>query len=185
MKKIWIPCTGVHGFEEKTKHHVPGTWSWRKNKIPCTRVHEILIFLPIHVPRYMKFWFFSLFLCVAQAVGVARHKNKFFFGNFFQHVKKLINFLNFVNIKVAKSKSNHLGFYCKLDFFDRTIRKIRNWNRNWVLIDGTPCIIDICSCTKYLLAARTVFSQFRPQCLVCTWQLEQRPCLCAEACGHP
>ena len=39
------------------------------------------------------------------------------FRNFFQHVKKLLNFWNFVNIKVAKSKLNHLGFYCKLDFF--------------------------------------------------------------------
>ena len=38
------------------------------------------------------------------------------FGNFFQHVKKLLNFWNFVNIKMAKSKLNHLGFYCKLDF---------------------------------------------------------------------
>ena len=47
-------------------------------------------------------------------------------ANFFQHVKKLLNFWNFVNIKVAKSKLDHLGFYCKLDFFDRTIRKFRN-----------------------------------------------------------
>ena len=44
---------------------------------------------------------------------------------FFQHVKKLLNVWNFVNIKVAKSKLDHLGFYCKLDFFDRTIRKIQ------------------------------------------------------------
>ena len=58
-----------------------------------------------------------------------------FLAIFFQFVKKLLNFWNFVNIKVAKSKLNHLGFYCKLDF-----RKIRNWNPNWVLIDGTPCI---------------------------------------------
>ena len=33
----------------------------------------------------------------------------YFFGNFFQHVKKLINFGNFVKIKVAKFKLNHLG----------------------------------------------------------------------------
>ena len=59
---------------------------------------------------------------------------------FFQHVKKLLNVWNFVNIKVAKSKLDHLGFYCKLDFFDRTIRKFRNWNQSWVLIGGTPCI---------------------------------------------
>ena len=43
-------------------------------------------------------------------------KKHFFFGNFFQHVKKLINFLNLLNINVTKSKPNHLGFYCKLYF---------------------------------------------------------------------
>ena len=61
-------------------------------------------------------------------------------------MKKLLNFWNFVNIKVGKSKLDHLGFYCKLYFFDRTIRKIRNWNRNWVLIDGTPCIYPVMKC---------------------------------------
>ena len=30
-------------------------------------------------------------------------------GNFFKHVKKLFNFWNFVKIKVAKFKLNHLG----------------------------------------------------------------------------
>ena len=25
-------------------------------------------------------------------------------------------------------------------FFDRTIRKVRNWNQSWALIDGSPCI---------------------------------------------
>ena len=43
-------------------------------------------------------------------------KKKYIFGHFFQHVKKLLNFWNFVNIKVGKSKLNHLGFYCILDF---------------------------------------------------------------------
>ena len=33
----------------------------------------------------------------------------YFFGNFYQRVKKLLNFWNFVNIKVAKFKLNHLG----------------------------------------------------------------------------
>ena len=37
----------------------------------------------------------------------------FFFGNFFQRVKKLINFKNFVRIKVAKSKLNYFGLNCK------------------------------------------------------------------------
>ena len=41
---------------------------------------------------------------------------QFIFGILFQHVKKLLNFWSFVNIKVAKSKSNHLGIYCKLYF---------------------------------------------------------------------
>ena len=50
----------------------------------------------------------------------------YFFGNFVQHVKKLFNFGNFEKNKVAKSKLNHLGFYCKLYFFDRKIRKVRN-----------------------------------------------------------
>jgi hypothetical protein len=40
-------------------------------------------------------------------------------------VKKLLNIL---------SKLNHLGFYCKLYFFDRKFRKVKNWNRKWVLI---------------------------------------------------
>ena len=42
---------------------------------------------------------------------------KKFGGNFFQHVKKLFNFWNFVNINVAKSKLDHFSFYCKLHFF--------------------------------------------------------------------
>ena len=40
-----------------------------------------------------------------------------FFGKFFQHVKKLLNFWNFVNIKVAKFKLDHLGFYCRYSLF--------------------------------------------------------------------
>ena len=76
-----MSCTRVHGFEEKTKFNVPGYMNLKK----------------------------KIFLCVAQAVVVGRHKKKIFFGNFFQHVKKLIDFGNFVKIKVAKFKLNHLG----------------------------------------------------------------------------
>ena len=82
MKKIWIPCTGVHGFEEKSKFHVPGyidlkkkhkimypdTWVWRKNKIPCTGVHEILISFTILMcssggggPGFYFFIFLAIF----------------------------------------------------------------------------------------------------------------------------
>ena len=41
----------------------------------------------------------------------------FFFGNFFQHVKKLINFGNFVNIKVAKFKLYLFGFLLQTKSF--------------------------------------------------------------------
>ena len=30
----------------------------------------------------------------------------------------------------------------ELDFFDRTVRKVRNWNQKWVLIAGTLCISE-------------------------------------------
>ena len=76
-------------------------------------------------------------------------------SNFFQHVKKLLNFWNFVNIKVAKSKLDHFCFYCKLYFFVRKIRKIRNWNWNWVLIGGTPCIFYTNIATKYYFSTET------------------------------
>ena len=37
----------------------------------------------------------------------------FLFVNFFQHLKKLLNFCKLVNIKVSDFKLDHLGFYCK------------------------------------------------------------------------
>ena len=49
----------------------------------------------------------------------------YFFGNFFQHVKKLLNFWNFINIKVAKSKLDHLDFYSKLDFLENSEIEIK------------------------------------------------------------
>ena len=47
-------------------------------------------------------------------------------GNFFQHVKKILKFWNFLNIKVAKFKLNHLGLIANLVYFDRATRKVRN-----------------------------------------------------------
>ena len=42
----------------------------------------------------------------------------YLFGNFFQHVKKLPNFWNFVKIKVAKFKLNHMyGLKLHIRFF--------------------------------------------------------------------
>ena len=46
-----------------------------------------------------------------------RGKFFYFFGNFFQHVKKLPNFWDVVNIKMAKSKLYQLGFYWKIRIF--------------------------------------------------------------------
>ena len=225
-RKIKIPFTQVHGFEEETKFHVrtwiwrrnkipctgvheskktkswdilkkkrvgaawtqkkfgskpppliirkyfsfmyPGTWIWRRNKIPCTRVHGFEEKTKFHVPGYMnlkkKQWFLSKkWGWKERSIIVLRGRRAgaiffLFFGNFFQQVKKLLNFWDAVNIKVAKFKLDHLRFYCKLDFFDRKIRKIRNWNQKWVLIGGTPCI----SLLTYSWYYRR---DFRPVCL--------------------
>ena len=94
-KKSKFRVPGAHGFEEKTKYHVPGymdlkkkqnsiyrgTWTWKKN----------------------------ILMCSSGGGGGPAQKNIFFLAIFFQHVKKLINFGNFVKIKVAKFKLNHLG----------------------------------------------------------------------------
>ena len=39
----------------------PGTWNFVFSLNPCTRVHDILFFLQIHVPGYMEFCFFFKF----------------------------------------------------------------------------------------------------------------------------
>ena len=51
------------------------------------------------------------------SLGRAGFLSFYFLGYFLQRVKKLLNFWNFVNIKVAKFKLNHLGFYCKPSLF--------------------------------------------------------------------
>ena len=107
-KMIKISCTRVHGFEEISKFHVPGymdlkkkqnimypgTWIWRKNKIPCTGIHESEK---------------NTLMCSSGGGGGPAQFFFIFFANFFQYVKKLINFGNFLKIKVAKFKFNHLG----------------------------------------------------------------------------
>ena len=47
-------------------------------------------------------------MCSSGGGGGQAQKN-ISFGNFFQYVKKLIDFGNFVKIKVAKFKLNHWG----------------------------------------------------------------------------
>ena len=55
---------------------------------------------------------FGFFLLILARVGRTGFILFSDLDNFFQHVKKLLNFWNFVNIKVAKFKLDHLGFYC-------------------------------------------------------------------------
>ena len=118
FEKIWqkknIFCTGpppppeLHiSSETKSKFHVPGymdlkknqnsmypgTWIWRKNKISCTRVHGFEEKTKFNVPGYMNLK--KKFLCVAQAVGVARHKKKIFFWQFFSTCEKINQFWEF------------------------------------------------------------------------------------------
>jgi hypothetical protein len=47
------------------------------------------------------------------------------FGNYFQHVKKFLNFGVLANFKVAPAKFFNFGFYCKpsLFFFDMSSEK--------------------------------------------------------------
>ena len=55
------------------------------------------------------------------------------FGNFFQHVKKILNFWDVVNIRVNPTKLDHLGFYCKYSLQSKIEIKI----------SGTPwCFCD-------------------------------------------
>ena len=61
-------------------------------------------------------FFFTIPMCSSGGGGGPAQKKKFL-GNFFQHVKKLIDFGNFVKIKVAKFKLNHLGENCRVTFF--------------------------------------------------------------------
>ena len=83
------PCPWVHRFE-------------KKKKIPCTGVHE----------SEKKYSYVYL-------KGRVGDRSNFFLvlDKFFQHVKKILNFWNFVNIKVAQFKLNHLGFYCIYSLF--------------------------------------------------------------------
>ena len=64
-------------------------------------VHWIMFYLQIHVPGYMTF-LFSLVLCVAQAVEVARHKKNYFFWHFFSTCEKINQFWEFCKYQGGK-----------------------------------------------------------------------------------
>ena len=50
----------------------------------------------------------------------------------------------------------------ELDFFDRTIRKVRNWNQKWVLIAETPCIWTFLSPCYLNFSIPLLFELFYP-----------------------
>ena len=126
-----IFCTGpppppelhIRIVKQNPNFMYPGTWNFVFSSNPCTRIHDIMFFLQIYVPGYMEFWFFfksmypgtwnldfvSLLMCSSGGGGGPVQKIFFLFAKFFQHVKKLFNFWNFVKIKMAKFKLNHLG----------------------------------------------------------------------------
>ena len=103
-------CTPVHWILFYLQIHVPGymmfcfffksmypgTWNFDFSSNPCTPVHGIQIF-------------FIILMCSSGGGGGPAQKIIFFLAIFFQHVKKLINFGNFVKIKVATFKLNHSG----------------------------------------------------------------------------
>ena len=61
---------------------------------------------------------YSVYRAILMAQGVEdRRKKIFFFEQFFSTCEKITQFWNFVTIKVAKFKLNHLGFYCKASLF--------------------------------------------------------------------
>ena len=129
-KKKNIFCTGpppppelhIRIVKQNPNFMYPGTWNFVVSSNPCTRVHDVMFFLQIYVPG-MEFWFFfksmypstwnldfvSLLMCSSGGGGGPVQKIFFLFAKCFQHVKKLFNFWNFVKIKMAKFKLNHLG----------------------------------------------------------------------------
>jgi hypothetical protein len=92
LKKNQNSMYRVHGFEEKTKYHVPGYMDLKKKQN---------IMYPVHgfeeknkkscTPGYMNLK--KKFLCVAQGVGEARRNFFFFFWQFFSTCEKINQFL--------------------------------------------------------------------------------------------
>ena len=64
QKKILFLCRATstawatHKNSENQNFMYPGTWNFVFSSNSCTRVHDVLFFLQIHVPGYMEFWFF-------------------------------------------------------------------------------------------------------------------------------
>ena len=115
-EKNQILCTGIHGFEEKSKFHVPGYMIFCfffKSMYPSTWNFDFFFKSMYPGTWNLIFFHYSYAYLMGGRTGFLFY---FSFGNFFRHVKKLLNFLNFVNIKVSKFKLNHLGFFCKLYF---------------------------------------------------------------------
>ena len=108
----------THKNSEKNDQNImypPGTWIWRNIKIPCTRVHGFEEKAKYHVPGYMDLkkkqnsmyrdtWIWkNIFLCVAQVRGWRWTGAIFcFFWQFFSTCEKIIQFLEFCKYQGGK-----------------------------------------------------------------------------------
>ena len=57
-KKNYFLCRATHKNISFFRFIYPGTLNFVLSSNPCTRVHDVLFFLQIHVPGYMMFCFF-------------------------------------------------------------------------------------------------------------------------------
>ena len=100
--------------DQREKNFLWGT-KWKKNPLGDQRKLKLPFFKPLEELFFSWSPKGSFFPLVPQRKincswgGGPVYFFSFFFGNFFQHVKKLLKFWNFVKIKVAKFKLSHLG----------------------------------------------------------------------------
>ena len=147
VKKSIFHVPGYMDLKKNQNSMYPGTWIWRKNKIPCTGVHKS--------ER-------KIFLCIPQG-GVV---DFFVLDKFFQHVKKILNFWNFVSIKVAPFMLNHLGFYCIYSLFwqgnqkNQKLKSKLRTNRWDILYNGFPRNWQMKICSRLIYSFWTLVKIF-------------------------
>ena len=100
--------------DQREKNFLWGT-KWKKNPLGDQRKLKLPFFKPLEELFFSwspKGSFFPFGPPKEKKLLMGGRTGIFFllfFGNFFQHVKKLLKFWNFVKIKVAKFKLSHLG----------------------------------------------------------------------------
>ena len=99
--------------DQREKNFLWGT-KWKKNPLGDQRKLKLPFFKPLEELFFSwspKGSFFPFGPPKEKKLLMGGRTGIFFllfFGNFFQHVKKLLKFWNFLNIKLAKLKLNHL-----------------------------------------------------------------------------